>query len=248
MVAPAFGRLAALMGRLTPAATVRSTQEQLIMAGGPMEPVTYYAFRAITLLALPGLLALVVLTRGAPPPLWQWIALAGSVALAYWIPPLWLSLRVQNRKEEIERALPDALDLITVSIEAGLGLDAAFARVAERTRGALAFEFRNVLSDVGLGRMRREALHDLGKRTGVDDLVSFAAAIIQADQTGISIGQVLRVQSDQIRTNRRQKVEEAAAKLPTKMVFPLVLCIFPTTFIVILGPSVIVIWENVINR
>jgi tight adherence protein C len=130
------------------------------------------------------------------------------------------------------------LDLLTISVEAGLAFDSALQRVAEKWDNELSREFRRVLTDVRLGRSRREALRDMAQRTGVEDVQTFTAAIIQAEQLGVSIGKILRVQADQMRIRRRQRAEEAAQKAPIKMLFPMVFLIFPSLFVVILGPAV----------
>ncbi len=145
------------------------------------------------------------------------------------------------------RSLPDALDLITTCVEAGLGLDAALAKVGEQMKGPLSEELSQMLREVSMGRLRREALTDLGERTGVPELISFVNAVIQAEQLGVSIGQVLKVQSDQMRTHRRQRAEQLAHEAPIKMMFPLVMCIFPAFMLVILGPAVIRIGEQLLN-
>ena len=160
------------------------------------------------------------------------------------LPYLWLFGRVRRRQTIITKSLPDSFDLVTTCVEAGLGLDAALARVAEKVEGPFADELSRTLREVGMGRMRRDALRELGERTGVPDLVSFVNAVIQAEQMGTGIGQVLRVQAEQLRVRRRQRAEELANQAPVKMVFPLVLCIFPTLFLVILGPAGITVYEN----
>jgi tight adherence protein C len=155
------------------------------------------------------------------------------------LPYVWLINRIRHRRAVITKSLPDSFDLVTTCVEAGLGLDAALARVAEKVEGPFAEELSRTLREVGMGRMRRDALRELGERTGVPDLITFVNAVIQAEQMGTGIGQVLRVQSDQLRLRRRQRAEEMANQAPVKMVFPLVLCIFPTLFMVILGPAAI---------
>jgi tight adherence protein C len=129
------------------------------------------------------------------------------------------------------------MDLVTTCVEAGLGLDAALARVAEKTEGPFASELQAMMRDVALGKLRREAMQELADRIGVEELTSFITSIIQAEQLGVGIAQVLRVQSDQLRTKRRQKAERSAHEAPIKMLFPLVLFIFPSFLIVILGPA-----------
>jgi tight adherence protein C len=159
-------------------------------------------------------------------------------ALGYTLPGMWLGQQIKKRKKNITKALPDALDLLTISVEAGLGFDVALKRVTEKWDDELSREFKRALSDVQLGRSRREALRDMSDRTGVEDVQTFISAIIQADQLGVSMSKILRLQSDQMRTRRRQRAEEEAQKAPIKMLFPMVFLIFPALFVVILGPAV----------
>lgn len=159
--------------------------------------------------------------------------------MSYAVPGFWLKLKGKARAREIEETLPEILDLLTISVEAGLGFDAALLKVAEKGHGALAAEFMRVLQEIRMGRPRRDALRDLAGRSRVDDLKNFIAALVQADQLGIPIGGVMRSQARQIRTKRRQRVEEQAQKAPVKIMIPLVLFIFPSIFIVVLGPAVI---------
>ncbi len=166
-----------------------------------------------------------------------------ATPIAFIIPDLWVSRIVSERKRSIRKALPDTLDLLTVSVEAGLGFDAALARVASEIDGRLADELRLMLREMQLGQARKEALRNLAERTDLPEVEGFVLAMIQADVLGISIGKVLRVQARQLRTRRRQEAEEMAMKAPVKMVFPLILCIFPALMTVILGPAVISIFE-----
>lgn len=159
------------------------------------------------------------------------------------LPNYWLKQKTRQRREEIVRTLPDVLDLIMVSVEAGLGFDAALLKVVEKQKGVLAEEFNLVLQEVKMGRPRRDALKDMAKKNDVEDLNNVIASLVQADQLGISIGNVLRNQSIQIRQKRRQRVQEQAQKAPVKIMIPLVFFIFPSIFIVILGPAVLQIIE-----
>lgn len=154
------------------------------------------------------------------------------------LPSMWLGGKIKKRQKEITRALPDALDLLTISVEAGLGFDVAMQRVTDKADNELTREFKRMLNDIRLGRSRREALRDLGERSGVEDLKTFTSAIIQADQLGVSMSKILRLQSDQMRMRRRQRAEEEAQKAPVKMLIPMVFLIFPSLFVVILGPAV----------
>ncbi|MDP9180347.1 MAG: type II secretion system F family protein, partial [Chloroflexota bacterium] len=161
------------------------------------------------------------------------------LVIGYAFPKTWLKGKVKAKQKVVIKALPDALDLITTCVEAGLGLDAALQRVAEKSEGPLAEELKKMLRDVSMGKLRREAMTELSDRVGVEELSSFITAIIQAEQLGVGIAQVLRVQSDQLRTKRRQRAERQAQEAPIKMIFPLVLFIFPAFLAVILGPAVI---------
>jgi tight adherence protein C len=167
---------------------------------------------------------------------------SGAFGLA--IPWLLLNSRASRRRDAVTSELPDMVDLLTVSIEAGLALEAALARVSERGDGPLAQEVRRTLSEIALGRQRRDALRALGERTQVAAVATFVNSLIQADQSGMELGPVLRAQSDQVRQRRRQRAEEAAMKAPIKMLFPLILFIFPSIFIVLLGPAAISLMGN----
>ena len=173
------------------------------------------------------------------------IVLAGVVgAGGYFFPDLWLRQKVKARQKEIRLALPNALDLLTISVEAGLGFDAALVRVTEKYKNALAEEFTQVLNEVRLGRPRLEALDDMGRRVGVEELHSFIQALIQSEQLGVGIAKVLRIQSEEMRRKRRQRAEEQAAQASLKMLFPMIGCIFPTIFIVLMGPAVLIVLGN----
>ena len=167
-----------------------------------------------------------------------------GLGIGYILPEFWLSGRVKKRQKPIIMQIPDALDLLTISVRAGLGFDAALGKVVEKMKGPLIDEFRRALAEVRVGKIRREALRDIVARTEVVPLTNFIGAIIQAEQLGVSISKVLQVQSEQLRIERRQRAEEQAAKAPIKMLFPLVGCIFPSLFIVILGPAIILIIGN----
>jgi tight adherence protein C len=162
----------------------------------------------------------------------------------YTVPEFWLGRKVKARQKGILMMIPDALDLLTISVRAGLGFDAALGKVVEKLQGPLSDEFRRALAEVRVGKARRDALRDIVARTEVVPLTNFIGAIIQAEQLGVSISKVLQVQSEQLRIERRQRAEEQAAKAPIKMLFPLVGCIFPSLFIVILGPAIILIVLN----
>ncbi len=164
-----------------------------------------------------------------------------GLAIGFMGPEFWLGRKMRARSLAMVLQLPDALDLLTISVEAGLGFDAALAKVVEKMSGPLVDEFRQALAEVRMGRTRREALRDVATRADAQPVSNFIGAIVQAEQLGVPIAKVLQIQSQQLRIERRQRAEEAAAKAPVKMLFPMVGCIFPTIFIVILGPAVVTI-------
>jgi tight adherence protein C len=154
------------------------------------------------------------------------------------LPGIWLDRKIKARRKEITKALPDAIDLLTISVEAGLGFDPALMRVAEKWDNALTREFARVLSEMRIGKTKREALREMSQRVDEDGLASFVSSVIQADQLGVAITHVLRIQSEAMRMKRRQRAEAAAQKAPLKMLFPMVFLIFPALYVVILGPAV----------
>jgi tight adherence protein C len=168
----------------------------------------------------------------------------GGAALGYLAPEFWLGGKVKARSLAMVLQLPDALDLLTISVEAGLGFDAALAKVVEKMVGPLVDEFRQALAEIRMGRTRRDALRDVATRADSQPLNNFIGAIVQAEQLGVPIAKVLQIQSQQLRIERRQRAEEAAAKAPVKMLFPMVGCIFPTIFIVILGPAIVTVLKG----
>jgi tight adherence protein C len=157
--------------------------------------------------------------------------------LGFMLPPMLLKSMVDRRKEAIVKKFPDALDLMSICVDAGLTFDGAMAKVDEKWDDPLAREFGRVIYEIQLGKSRRQSLRDLSDRCGVNDVTSFIAAVLQADQLGVSIGKVLRIQSEQMRIKRRQRAEEKAHQAPVKMMFPMVFLIFPSMFIVLLGPA-----------
>ncbi|HEY8491031.1 MAG TPA: type II secretion system F family protein [Dehalococcoidia bacterium] len=244
MVWPVLEGLADRLAALLPSSLLERLDEQLTRAGRPMGLRGLLLLWTASALALPAVILLALLVSGAALDSLGRILVVVTIGLGAAAPYVWLNGRVTRRQQAVVRSLPDALDMVTTCVEAGLGLDAALARVATRTQGPLAEELTRTLREINLGRQRREALRDLGDRTGVTDLQTFVNAIIQAEQMGVSVGQVLRVQSDQMRIKRRQRAEQQAYKAPVKMIFPLVLFIFPSLFVVILGPAAIEVFRT----
>jgi tight adherence protein C len=169
----------------------------------------------------------------------------GAGAIGFIAPEFWLGRRIRARSTAMVLQLPDALDLLTISVEAGLGFDAALAKCVEKMEGPLVNEFRQALAEIRMGRSRRDALRDVVARADAQPVSNFIGAIVQAEQLGVPIAKVLQIQSQQLRVERRQRAEEAAAKAPVKMLFPMVGCIFPTIFIVILGPAIVTVMGGI---
>jgi tight adherence protein C len=236
---PSVEGVARFMSSILPASVLAETQKQLTMAGNPMSSNTFVAFWAVSTLVFGGLGFLLFLALPSSLLLQKLLLLVAFGMLGWMFPRMWLKGKVKARQKAVVKALPDSLDLITTCVEAGLGLDAALARVAEKSTGPLADELTHMLRDVAMGKLRKEALVEMSDRIGVEELTSFINSVIQAEQLGVGIAQVLRVQSDQLRTKRRQRAEQQAHEAPIKMLFPLVLFIFPAFLAVILGPAVI---------
>jgi tight adherence protein C len=249
IVVPVLKKVAGTGRRFTPVDVVRRLDEELSYAGSPAgwDGERVLALKivatiggAVLGIVLSGFLGIGVL-RGL-------ILAPILAALGYYGPEWILRSRSAKRQYRIRRQLPDALDLLSITVEAGLGFDAALERVAREVRGPLGEELVRVVQEIRLGKSRSEALRDLGERTNVDELRSFVLAMVQADIFGISISRVLQVQAKELRIRRRQLAEEQAQKLPVKIVFPLILCIFPALFVVLLGPAAITIYENILSN
>lgn len=177
------------------------------------------------------------------------LVVVGGATLAGWLGPnMYLYQKIYDRSGRMQRELPDAIDLMTISVESGLAFDAAVQQVARNTDGPLADEFSRVLREMQIGKGRAEALRGLADRTNVDDLKSFVTAMVQADSFGIPIANVLRIQSHEMRTKRRQRAEEKAQKVPVKITVPLIFCILPCLFIAVMGPAVIHIMDSFANK
>jgi len=215
--------------------SVDKTRKRLVLAGNPnrwteSDWLGVKLFVALCAAGIGGLLMMLVdvsfLILGA---------LGGGV-IGFMLPEFWLGRKIKARQKEITRALPDAMDLLVISVEAGLGFDAALARVVAKSDNALTREFARMMAEMRVGRPRREALKEMIARTDVEDLTNFVSALVQAEQLGVSVVQVLVVQADQMRTIRRQRAEEQAQQAPLKMLFPMMGFIFPALCIMILGP------------
>lgn len=237
VLAPGVEALAKGVTSVLPARVLANIEKQLVMSGNPMSLNTYVVIWMTSVSFMAGLVLAAVVVVWGTIGLQQAVAVLIFGVVGWMIPGTWLKGRVKARQKQVIKALPDSLDLVTTSVEAGLGLDAALARVSQKSSGPLAEELSRMLREVAMGKMRREALLEMTDRLGVDELTSFINAIIQAEQLGVGIAQVLRVQADQMRTRRRQRAEKTAHEAPIKMIFPLVLFIFPAFMLVILGPA-----------
>jgi tight adherence protein C len=236
---PSVEALANAATSVLPARVLANIEKQLIRAGNPMSLNAYVVFWMVSVFLISGLMLTAVVVVWGAVGVQQALAVLMFAAVGWMFPGLWLKGRLGARQKLVLKTLPDALDLVTTCVEAGLGLDGALARVAEKSSGPLTTELTRMLREVAMGKLRREALTEMADRIGVDELTSFVNAIIQAEQLGVGIAQVLRIQSDQMRTRRRQRAEQTAHEAPIKMIFPLVLFIFPAFMLVILGPAVI---------
>ena len=238
---PAIEKLGSVMSRSTPQKARQNLMNRLDLAGRPgnLTPEDFGAVRivAAAVAAAAGLGLGLLLAN----PVYLVIALAGGAILGFYLPVLWLKQKVDARRSEIQKGLPDAMDLLVIAVDAGLGFDAALARVTDKYKNALSDEFAKVLREVSLGRPRLEAMDEMGRSSGVEDLHNFIQAIIQSEQFGTGIGKILRIQADEMRRKRRQRAQEKAAQATLKMMLPMVGCIFPTLWIVLLGPAALIL-------
>jgi tight adherence protein C len=233
---PVLGGIAGFFIQLMPHSWVQKISQQLVSAGSPMTTGGFFAVLLTTAIFFPVAFLMFAAMSGAEITLLVVLLTLFFAGFGVMVPLFVLKASVSSRRQKIWKQLADAFDLITVSVEAGLGLDAALRQVSEKLRGPLSDEISQVLREVGMGRPRREALEDMARRTGVKEVDTFVHAVIQAEQLGTSLGRVLRAQALSLRVRRRQRAQEIARRAPVKLVFPLVLLIMPTFFIITLGP------------
>ena len=243
-------RLGEFVVRFTPQNALQATARKLELAGNPrgLEPAIFWALRIFLAVGIGGFLLFLynvgdlnwTLSR-------KLLVLAAFVALGFYVPDMLITSRIQRRQKEIRKAMPDALDLLTICVEAGLGFDGALQKVYEKWDNELALAFGRVIREIQLGKLRREALKDMADRIGLAEMTSFVAAIIQSEQLGVSMAKVLRIQSDQMRIKRRQLAEEEAHKAPIKMLIPMALLIFPSICIVLMTPAVLMMFRSVLG-
>lgn len=237
------GWLRAVALRLSPSGIADRLQYRLDLAGNPSAwtPDRVLAAKGLGLFGLGGLGALYGASIGAG---WLIVGTALGAAFGFFLPDLLVYNAGSKRQEKIRQALPDALDMLTVCVEAGLGFDAALAQVSRNTNGPLAAEFARVLQEMQIGKSRSSALRAMTQRTTLPELRAFVSALIQASELGITMATVLREQARELRVRRRQRAEERAQKVPVKILFPLIFCIFPVMFVVIIGPGAITIAQS----
>lgn len=237
--------------RFTPQNAIQGTAKKLELAGNPtnLDPTLFWALRFLGIGV--GLLMLLVSSIAPPDSFLKGstgLLVAGfSAVIGFFLPEMWLQSRIQRRQKEILRAMPDALDLLTICVEAGLGFEAAMGKVYEKWDNELALVFGRVLREMQLGKIRREALRDMSERVGISEMTSFVAAVIQSEQLGVSMANVLRIQSDAMRVKRRQLAEEEAQKAPIKMLFPMAFLIFPSLMIILLGPAALMLMRSALG-
>lgn len=248
MVIPAAVAMGELALKFTPQKALQATKHKIEMAGNPngIQPTIFFALRIILAALIGGGLFFTYLASESQS-VWEFNNLALTLGLGvfgFYMPDLWLTGRVNARQKDVRRSLPDALDLLTICVEAGLGFEASMKKVAEKWETELALAFGRALKEIQLGKLRREALRDMADRIGADELDSFVAAVIQSEQLGVSMAKILRIQSDDMRIKRRQRAEAEAQTAPIKMLIPMLVLIFPTIMIVLMVPAVIRIMNS----
>jgi tight adherence protein C len=246
VIIPVVRRIGEFSARFTPQKAIQDTARRLELAGNPwpIDAATFLAIRFILAVVLAGFLIAVVIISPPSSATDNFLYIGGAAFAGFFLPHLMLTSRIARRQKEIRKAMPDALDLLTICVEAGLGFDAAMSKVSEKWENELSLAFARVIREVQLGKVRREALKDMSDRLGIAEMTSFVAAIIQSEQLGVSMAKVLRIQSDQMRVKRRQRAEEEAHKAPVKMIIPMALLIFPSIMIIILTPAAMQIMES----
>ena len=240
VVVPVVKKLGEISTRFTPQKLLQETTLKLELAGNPgrIDASTFLATRFVGAAIFGGLLLLISTLPTVNSPFARVVLVVGIfTALGFFFPQLWLQSRINGRQNEVRKAMPDALDLLTICVEAGLGFDAAMSKVSEKWENELSIMFGRAIREVQLGKTQREALRDMADRIGLPELTSFVAAVIQSQILGVSLAKVLRIQSDQMRVKRRQFAEELAHKAPVKMIIPMALLTFPSIMIILMAPA-----------
>lgn len=245
VVRPLLDYMGRIMMKITPGEMISSLENKIIKAGSPgnLTVKEWVNIQAVIVAILP-LLTFIASRNSGMKAGTVILFVTAEVAMGFVLPGFILGKILTARQKEISNSLPDVIDLITVSVEAGLGFDGALMKVVDKKPGPLASEFDKVLQEIKVGRQKKDALRDMSKRIDIQDFTAFTGAIIQADQFGVGIANVLRIQSEQMRLKRKQRAQERAMKVPVKMLIPMVVFIFPTLFVVLLGPVVIKLIEQ----
>lgn len=244
VIAPLVRSVAEFVQRFTPERTLEATRHKLDLAGNPQNwsASEFFGVRVLAAIVLAALIFVVLWLTNAEIGMRLLMTIVFAL-LGFFLPVLFLGSRIRSRQSNIVKSLPDALDLLTVCVEAGLGFDQAMKKVSEKWNNELSRAFGRVLQEIQLGRMRREAMRDMANRMEVSEVTSFVAAIIQAEILGVSMTKILRIQADQMRTRRRQRAEEKAHQASIKMIIPMVFLIFPAIWVVLLGPAVLQVMQ-----
>lgn len=250
VITPLMRSIGKFTSRFTPQNSLQATAEKLKLAGEPkgLDPAIFWASRFILAALIAGFLFFIFSVGNID---YSWVKKIVIVILfsviGFYIPQLMLQSKIARRQKEIRKSMPDALDLLTICVEAGLGFDGAMVKVYEKWDNELAKEFGRTVKEMQLGKLRREALQSMADRIGIPEMTSFVAAVIQSEQLGVSMAKVLHIQADQMRVKRRQIAEEAAHKAPVKMLIPMAFLIFPTICIVLMTPAVMMLMRSALN-
>jgi len=241
VIVPIVRKIGEISARFTPQKAIQDTARKMELAGNPwpIDAATFLALRFILGVVVGGFVFTFVILSSSSGSKNGLLYVGGAAFGGFFLPHLMLTGRITRRQTEVRKAMPDALDLLTICVEAGLGFDAAMSKVSEKWENELSLAFARTIREVQLGKVRRSALKDMSDRLDIPEMTSFVAAIIQSEQLGVSMAKVLRIQSDQMRVKRRQRAEEEAHKAPVKMIIPMAFLIFPTIMIIILTPAAI---------
>lgn len=247
IIIPMANRIGEIALKITPQKALDDIERKLEMAGNPkgLEPTTFFASRFILAVVFGALMVIVYGSNLFQ--LTNFLITVGSIIFGFIMPNMLVSSMISRRQDEVRKALPDALDLLTICVEAGLGFDAAMRKVADKWDNQLSIAFGRALQEMQLGKLRREALRDMADRIGASEFESFIAAVIQSEQLGVSMAKILRIQSDDMRVKRRQRAEQQAQKAPVLMLLPMAFLIFPTIMIVMMGPAVLIVMNGPIS-
>ena len=250
IIYPLARKMGEFAAKLTPQNALTTTTKKLELAGNPgkMDASMLLVLQFGGAALFGGLMILVFTVAKTN---WPWgrilFITAILTVLGFYFPQLWLQSKINKRQKEIRKGMPDALDLLTICVEAGLGFDAAMHKVSEKWNNELSLAFGRIIREIQLGKLRRDAMRDMADRVGIPEMTSFVAAVIQSEQLGVSMAKVLRIQSDQMRIRRRQLAEEEAHKVPIKMLIPMGLLIFPSLMIVLLTPAALKLFHSALG-